>query len=146
MQREFIREVIPKASPVLSGGRFTLQRDRVPIRGMDAYAIRLANLRNLVAKDTTTGVANKVGLAPSYVSQMAGPNPVKHIGPKLARRIESAYRLPNGWMDQLHGPDQGSGTVDEEKRRFLAAASSLYDASPAKGRRAMMKFLNDLLK
>lgn len=74
---------------------------------MDAtYETRLANMRRLV--EMTEGgaaeLARVMGYAHrSFISQMAGPNPVRRITEKTARSVEAAMGLPSGWMDITRG-------------------------------------------
>jgi hypothetical protein len=74
----------------------------------EAVANRRENLRRMIA-DTeggATALAKKLGLkGSSYLTHVAGPSPIKDIGEKAARHIESTLNLPAGWMDRLHGPE-----------------------------------------
>lgn len=38
----------------------------------------------------------------SFLSQMAGPNPMRGISEKTARRFEAALGLARGWLDTVH--------------------------------------------
>lgn len=91
---------------------------------MDIKEIRRINLESLIfefkakAKDEEEGTmrmfGKKVGVEASYLStlrnshELHSKNPEKqrNIGSPIARRIESAFRRPLGWMDQLHGADE----------------------------------------
>lgn len=70
----------------------------------NTYEIRLANLRLLIKQwDTVTALAKKLGHSnASYLVQVAGPNPRRKIGERVARDIEETLKLPDGWMDQPH--------------------------------------------
>lgn len=71
--------------------------------GMDAKQIRRANLAALIAKEgKAAAVAEKVGTAAAYLSQILSEKTKAQVGDDLARRIESAYGLPHGWMDERH--------------------------------------------
>lgn len=72
------------------------------------YNIRLSNLRALIRQwETATSLAKKLGHSnPSFVVQLAGPNPRRKISEKVARDIEAKLRLPVGWMDQSHPDNQ----------------------------------------
>jgi SOS-response transcriptional repressor LexA len=66
-------------------------------------SIRLENLRALI---TNVGgpaeAARKLDMDDSQLSQIAGKHPVRNIGTALARRIEKAFRRPEGWLDVPH--------------------------------------------
>ena len=67
---------------------------------MDSKTIRYKNARMLVREcGGISAFADKLGKQQSQVSAIAGENPIKGIGPKIARQIESAFRKPEGWMD-----------------------------------------------
>ncbi len=72
-------------------------------------AIRLRNLRALA--DEMTGqnkfvqLAEKLDKSPQQISHLAGKNPTKPIGEKLAREIEQKANKPRGWLDRVHGVD-----------------------------------------
>lgn len=63
------------------------------------HDLRHANLESLVgAAKSQREFADRVDLAPAYVSQMLLKR--RGIGERTARKIEAAMRLPMGWMDQ----------------------------------------------
>ncbi|WP_374312463.1 helix-turn-helix transcriptional regulator [Dongia sp.] len=63
--------------------------------------VRRDNLRKLIdAMGGATALALKLKYANgTYLSQLAGPNPTRTIGEKVARNIEETLKLPSGWMD-----------------------------------------------
>jgi len=66
------------------------------------YETRVENLRRVV--EMTEGGAGAVAEAmgyrhQSFISQMAGANPIRRISEKTARAIEEAMGLTSGWMD-----------------------------------------------
>lgn len=64
------------------------------------HKIRKFNLRLLIDKHGATELAAMLGHSNgSYLSQIAGPNPIRPISERLARKIEGIMRLPEGWMD-----------------------------------------------
>jgi len=66
-------------------------------------SIRLANLRELIK--TAGGpaeAARRLDMDSSQLSQIAGKTPIRNIGTTLARRIEKAFRRPEGWLDVPH--------------------------------------------
>src|ERR1700687_1247419 len=66
-------------------------------------SIRLANFRNLIKRAGGAGdAARKLDMDDSQLSQIAGKNPVRNIGTSLARRIEKAFKRPEGWLDVPH--------------------------------------------
>lgn len=69
---------------------------------MDSKSIRYANTRILV--DQVGGITNfalKIKKSQSQTSQFAGENPIKGIGNKVAREIESVFGKPHGWLDTV---------------------------------------------
>lgn len=48
-------------------------------------------------------IANSLDKAPSQVSAFGGKNPTKGIGDQIARQIESALGLHDGYLDMPHG-------------------------------------------
>jgi transcriptional regulator with XRE-family HTH domain len=57
--------------------------------------------------------AEKVGISDAQVSQILGKNPTRNIGSRQARRIETAFEQPIGWLDKPHDGndlDELSGT------------------------------------
>ena len=66
-------------------------------------SIRLANLRNLIKRaGGPADAARKLDMDDSQLSQIAGKNPIRNIGTSLARRIEKAFKRPEGWLDVPH--------------------------------------------
>ena len=68
---------------------------------MDTQAIRRTNLRKIIDKEGAIKLSKRLGyLAPSFLSQMCGPNPTRKITEKTARRFERDLGLPEGSLDQ----------------------------------------------
>jgi phage repressor protein C with HTH and peptisase S24 domain len=94
-------------------------------RMMTIADIRRANARAL-AKQVGTAAAfgERVGMDGSQVSQIIGKNPVKDIGNAIARRIETSFGKPKGWMDVAH---DSAGTIskvqDEETPHDIGRAT-----------------------
>ena len=66
-------------------------------------SIRLANLRNLIKRaGGPADAARKLDMDDSQLSQIAGKNPNRNNGTSLARRIETAFKRPEGWLDVPH--------------------------------------------
>ena len=64
---------------------------------------RLQNLKQLIKRESSQSVfAKKVDIDPSHISQIKSSKSKKNLGEKLARKIETALGLKNGWMDTDH--------------------------------------------
>ena len=69
------------------------------------YEIRRENLRTLTREHGTGAVAKAAGYpSSSYISQMAGPKPIRDVQEKNARKIERSLGLPEYWLDQKRDP------------------------------------------
>lgn len=67
---------------------------------MDIVEIRRTNLRALMQKETATAISKRLGYKfPSYLSQIAGPNPTREITEKTAREFEKKLALKPGALD-----------------------------------------------
>lgn len=66
---------------------------------------RLQNFRRLLAerKLRLTDVADMLNKAPAQVSAFGGKNPTKGIGDQIARELEKALGLHNGYLDMPYG-------------------------------------------
>ena len=64
--------------------------------------IRRDNLRKLAAQWGGVGkLAEKLGYAnASFLVQMCGPNPIREVTERTARRVEETLGLPRGWLDR----------------------------------------------
>ena len=68
---------------------------------MDIKKIRLVNLNKLIKKHSSQrNLSDLIDVDSSYLSQIKNPSNPKNIGEKMARKIELALNLTNGWMDQ----------------------------------------------
>lgn len=108
---------------------------------MDIKDIRRDNARWLLAEDPEgkTGFMSKTGKDDSHVSQLLGKNPIKNIGHKIAREIETGYEKPKGWLDIIHADVKYSFTAQEE------GAESSDDIKPGPdGLRRIWKNVNKL--
>ena len=96
--------------------------------GMTREELRRENARKLASgKGGKADFARIVSMEPSQVSQLIGPNPSKNIGNSIARRIERAYELPEGWLDAEH-PDTPM-RADEEDVIAVAPTSHSRDST-----------------
>ncbi|CAN7460464.1 LexA family protein [Pseudomonas brassicacearum] len=66
---------------------------------------RLQNFRRILGerKLRLTDIADMLGKAPAQVSAFGGKNPTKGIGDRIAREIEAALGLHNGYLDMPYG-------------------------------------------
>lgn len=102
------------------------------IAGMETKDIRRQNLRALINEHTLNGLsraafAEKVGVTASQLSQVASPKFVRNIGDLLARRVESAFGLPAGWMDNIHSDaDSKPGKAESANNYNLQNLSGNY--------------------
>lgn len=78
-----------------------------PLRGlrcnppMDVKTIRRKNLALLKEREKTfDAIARRADIDPNYLSQIN--TGYRDMGDASARKIESAYGQPHGWMDTLH--------------------------------------------
>jgi len=64
------------------------------------YEIRRENLKALIRQHGNQEVAVRAGYPNgSFLSQMTGPQAIRQVSEKTARRVEEALALPVGWMD-----------------------------------------------
>lgn len=62
---------------------------------------RIANLRKCMeSAGSWEELARWCAVQPSVLKMVAGPRPVRNMGEKLARSIESALGLEPGWLDR----------------------------------------------
>jgi len=80
---------------------------------MENKEIRRKNFADLLNRhlqenpeSTRARFAELCGIAPAQLSQLLGNKSFRNIGDAVARRIESALGLNNGWLDSLHDRDQ----------------------------------------
>ncbi|SEG15570.1 Helix-turn-helix [Marinobacterium lutimaris] len=68
---------------------------------MDVNKTRIINLRTLIAESNLTQekFAERCGTSASTLSQILSPKGKRGLGPKLARKIETAMQLEEGWLD-----------------------------------------------
>lgn len=67
---------------------------------MTALINRRTNLRSLASTYGWTELAKRLGYRqPSFLVQMAGPNPTREVTEKSARRFEQELNLPEGSLD-----------------------------------------------
>jgi hypothetical protein len=67
----------------------------------------------------------------------------KNIGNSVARVIEDALGLPQGWMDREH--DAQGAPVDDTEKLFIETALILFRAQPDHARELMLNLLRQQL-
>lgn len=95
-----------------------------------ADATRLTNLRRWVATHKKSiDAASALNMSHSQLLQIAGPNPTRHIGPVLARRIEQSIGKPKGWLDTPIEEPLPDAMLDKllSKTRQLATQGQLSE-------------------
>ncbi|MEX6677969.1 S24 family peptidase [Pseudomonas sp. W2Oct36] len=72
---------------------------------MNIKNTRLQNFRRILSEKNIKlkDIANRLDKAPSQVSAFGGKNPTKGIGDQIARQIENALGLHDGYLDMPHG-------------------------------------------
>lgn len=89
---------------------------------------RLQNFRRVMAekKLRLTDIADRLGKAPAQVSAFGGKNPTKGIGDQIAREIETALSLHDGYLDMPFGLGEFSNaTVLAHTGRKLPVMGSI---------------------
>lgn len=95
--------------------------------------------QGLPPKGLEQSFAAVLQVAPSLLSQIKKSRP---ISDKLARQIESACRVPHGWLDQpldAFGPDKA-------EEAFIEQARMTWRRANAKQKRALRKSLQDAIQ
>lgn len=90
---------------------------------MDISQIRLQNLEALIEKHGSAAfIADKIGSDASVISVIRSEKyPKKNMGDGIARRIEEAFSLPYGWMDQPHQTET-QGKINEDSATYEVEA------------------------
>ena len=74
--------------------------------GVNIYEIRRANLERKL-KETGSSLADfakRTQVSAIYLTQVLSDRTQRHMGDKVARRIESKLDLPEGWFDMTNAP------------------------------------------
>jgi len=104
---------------------------------MSIHDIRRENLRKLIHQHGgPTRLATALGYRNgSFLSQVAGPRPIKQISEKVAREVEAKLGLPEGYLDR-GDPAAAAGALDEgmlvDATREVYNAARLMDLDPDK--------------
>lgn len=72
--------------------------------------------------------AERLQIQPSYWSQIKSRS--RQIGERLARQFEQLSHKPFGWMDEPHGPGQGTTAAGPARSARATGAASSPAASP----------------
>lgn len=73
-----------------------------------------------------TDIADRLGKAPAQVSAFGGKNPTKGIGDQIAREIETALNLHNGYLDMPYSLGEfNNATVLSHTGRKLPVMGSI---------------------
>ncbi len=98
---------------------------------MTVHDVRRENLRALIRQRRgPTRLAQELGYTNgSFLSQIAGPRPIKEISEKTARTIEDKLHLPEGYLDR--GAEAAAGVLDE--RMLVDATREVYNQATALG-------------
>lgn len=89
---------------------------------------RLQNFRRLLADRELrlTDIAELLGKAPAQVSAFGGKNPTKGIGDQIAREIEKALHLHDGYLDMPFGVGEfNNATLISHTGRKLPVMGSI---------------------
>lgn len=87
---------------------------------------RLWNFRQLVRNaGGTNGAAEILGVRPSYITAIAGPNPNRTIGDRMAAKIEATFGLEPGSLDQP--PPVESKTEDPYLAEIVSTMANTTD-------------------
>jgi len=97
---------------------------------------RLHNFRRIIAERNLrlTDVAERLGKAPAQVSAFGGKNPTKGIGDQIARELEKALNLHEGYLDMPYGVGEfNNATVLSHTGRKLPVIGSIAAGSWCEG-------------
>jgi hypothetical protein len=103
---------------------------------------------------------DRVGVREAYMSHIN--TKYKGIGPTTARKIEEAFKLSHGWMDQQHerkaraeqdatapvhvSAEQAPEPTDADELAFLETAIQLYRNDPIRAQTALLKAMSSKFK
>lgn len=99
---------------------------------MTVHDVRRENLRALIRQRRgPTRLAQELGYKNgSFLSQIAGPRPIKDISEKTARHIEGKLQLPEGYLDRGDAISV-AGALDE--RMLVEATREVYNRAQELG-------------
>ena len=76
------------------------------MHGVNIYEIRRANLERMLREKGSSLVdfSRRTSVSAIYLTQVLSDKTQRHMGDKVARRIEAKLELPNGWLDMVNAP------------------------------------------
>jgi len=104
----------------------------------DMQTIRRENLRKLAElHGGVVALAEKLGYTNgSFLVQMCGPNPIREVTERSARRFEEVLKLQRGWLDSDVGPPAPHHVdrmvIDLVRAVAAALEAAHIDVSPSK--------------
>lgn len=91
--------------------------------------IRRDNARRLAEEvGQPADLARRLGMSDSQMGQLIGRNPVRNIGPRVARRMEEACGKPEGWLDVEHSVVEPGSLRDLQLQEATRILQGLSDA------------------
>lgn len=98
------------------------------------YTYRRENLRRLIEQwDGPSNLANKLGYTnASFLVQMAGPNPIRDVSERTARKIEGKLDLPRGYLDRkpAGGKTEVSTELVRQRIKHLVEQGGIVEPQP----------------
>lgn len=95
----------------------------------ELHALRRANLRRISKTIKAVKMAEELNVTTGYISQLIGKSPSRNIGEALARRIESALKLPPGALDREPGEPMEGGLDGDLLRAAVEAVNHVLSES-----------------
>lgn len=109
--------------------------------------IRLANARQLASRFTSRAdFARELEMSDAYMWQILGDVPKRNIGNSIARRMEKACGMNEGWLDVPHDDTEVSIPRASESSEVLSAdalrvARAFDSLTSSAQKRAVINFL-----
>jgi hypothetical protein len=105
---------------------------------------RLWNFRQIVRSVGSNEVAAIMGKHNSYITQLAGPNPKRNIGNKIAKQIEEAFKLAPGSLDA--DPPQDSAASNKQRDHAINEITSALANTTDEDRELVLNFAKMVAK
>lgn len=119
---------------------------------MDINEIRMGNYKALInkfqARADQRGLANHgllkrfgefSGLSPKYMSHINHNR--KNIGGVIARKLEAAFDMPHGWLDNIH-ENETRGEFGDEQKFMQALLLRAYRANQVETKVALLDVIS----
>ncbi|MBG7619324.1 hypothetical protein I5R65_07600 [Herbaspirillum sp. AP02] len=109
--------------------------------------IRLANARQLASRfESRADFARELEMSDAYMWQILGDVPKRNIGNSIARRMEKACGMNEGWLDVPHDEAEVSTANRPEAQDALSAdalrvARAFDNLASSAQKRAVINFL-----